>query len=179
MKVSYTHRYYCDIGEGHRFPITKYSRVLDRLLADGTLRDGDVVEPDPSSTEDLLLVHTEDYVSRLTRGELTPREVRRLGFPWSPEMVERSRFVPRPRGTARWRRDDRRPSPAGARAPRTAGDGRRAHRWHRAPRASCGAAGAPCSAPVRAAGPAKCAGFGRSKWASKSNELWSASISPD
>jgi acetoin utilization deacetylase AcuC-like enzyme len=92
MKVSYTSRYFCDIGEGHRFPITKYQRVRERLLADGTVGDRDAVQPEPASDELLRLVHTRDYVERLSCGQLSPREVRRLGFPWSPDLVMRSRF---------------------------------------------------------------------------------------
>jgi len=91
LVVSYTDRYTCEIGEGHRFPMGKYMLVRDRLLADGTLGPGDLAEPEPAPDDDLLLVHTEDYVARLSRGDLTAREVRRLGFPWSPGLVLRAR----------------------------------------------------------------------------------------
>ncbi|HET7288198.1 MAG TPA: histone deacetylase, partial [Pyrinomonadaceae bacterium] len=43
--------------------------------------------------EDVLLVHTEDYVSRLRGGELTAKEVRRLGLPWSESLVRRSFYA--------------------------------------------------------------------------------------
>lgn len=92
MQVSYAPRYYCDIGKGHRFPIEKYTMVRDRLVGETTLADADVLHPEPAHDELLLLVHTESYVRRLVDGELTAREVRRLGFPWSPELVMRSRF---------------------------------------------------------------------------------------
>ncbi|MBC7900686.1 MAG: histone deacetylase, partial [Saprospiraceae bacterium] len=42
------------------------------------------------SVENLLLVHTEDYISRLQHGELTAKEVRKLGLPWSESLVRRS-----------------------------------------------------------------------------------------
>lgn len=93
MIVSYTDRYVCDIGAGHRFPMPKYVRVRDRLVAEGTLHADDVVSPEPADDPLLRLVHTEDYVTRLTRGELTTREIRRLGFPWSPELVMRARLA--------------------------------------------------------------------------------------
>jgi acetoin utilization deacetylase AcuC-like enzyme len=93
MQVCYTPRYYCDIGEGHRFPITKYQLVRDRLVADGSLAEGEIVRPEPAHDELLLLVHTHDWVDRLTRGALTAREIRRLGFPWSPELVTRARHA--------------------------------------------------------------------------------------
>ncbi|HEX5709614.1 MAG TPA: histone deacetylase [Pyrinomonadaceae bacterium] len=90
MHVSYTPRYYADIGEGHVFPIRKFELVRDRLLAEGTLAPSDIVEPQAAAVEDVLLVHTEDYVTRLRAGALTEREIRRLGLPWSKALVRRS-----------------------------------------------------------------------------------------
>jgi acetoin utilization deacetylase AcuC-like enzyme len=90
MRVSYTPRYYADIGEGHVFPIRKFELVRDRLLHEGTLRPADIIEPQPATLQDVLLVHTEDYVTRLRSGTLTARELRRLGLPWSKALVRRS-----------------------------------------------------------------------------------------
>jgi len=90
MRVFYTPYYYADIGEGHVFPIRKFELVRDRLLAERTLAPHEVVEPQRASVEDVLLVHTEDYVTRLRAGALTPRELRRLGLPWSKSLVRRS-----------------------------------------------------------------------------------------
>ena len=90
MRVSYTPRYYADIGEGHVFPIRKFELVRDRLLRDGTLLPEQVIEPRPAAIEEVLLVHTADYVTRLRAGTLSPRELRRLGLPWSQALVRRS-----------------------------------------------------------------------------------------
>jgi acetoin utilization deacetylase AcuC-like enzyme len=90
MFVSYSPRYYADIGQGHVFPIRKFELVRDRLLAEGTLRPAEIIEPQPAAINDVLLVHTEDYVRRLRAGLLTPRELRRLGLPWSKALVRRS-----------------------------------------------------------------------------------------
>jgi acetoin utilization deacetylase AcuC-like enzyme len=90
MRVFYTPRYYADIGEGHVFPIRKFELVRDRLLAEGTLAPSEIVEPREAAVEDVLLVHTEDYVTRLRAGALTAREIRRLGLPWSKALVRRS-----------------------------------------------------------------------------------------
>lgn len=93
MRVFYTPHYYADIGKGHVFPIRKFELVRDCLLADGTLRPNDLVEPEPAALEDVLLVHTEDYVSRLSEGRLTSSELRRLGLPWSNALVRRSFYA--------------------------------------------------------------------------------------
>ena len=93
MQVFYTPRYYADIGQGHIFPIRKFELVRDKLLAEGTLHPEELVEPTPAPLEAVLLVHTEDYVSRLCRGDLTPKEIRRLGLPWSESLVRRSFYA--------------------------------------------------------------------------------------
>lgn len=71
--------------------MTKYERVRNRLVEEGTVEATDLVEPEPATDALLRLVHTDDYLSRLTAGALTDREIRRLGFPWSPELVQRAR----------------------------------------------------------------------------------------
>jgi acetoin utilization deacetylase AcuC-like enzyme len=90
MRVSYTPRYYANIGEGHVFPIKKFELVRDRLLREGTLSPADIIEPQPASIADVLLVHTDDYITRLRAGALDARELRRLGLPWSKALVRRS-----------------------------------------------------------------------------------------
>ncbi|HEX8339211.1 MAG TPA: histone deacetylase [Pyrinomonadaceae bacterium] len=90
MRVCYTPRYYADIGEGHVFPIRKFELVRDRLVAEGTLAPAEIYEPREAPLTDVLLVHTDDYVTRLRAGSLTEREIRRLGLPWSKALVRRS-----------------------------------------------------------------------------------------
>ena len=86
----YSPYYYAEIGEGHVFPIRKFELVRDILLKEGTLLESEIIEPQPAKVEDLLLVHTEDYINRLVNGELTAKEVRKLGLPWSQSLVRRS-----------------------------------------------------------------------------------------
>jgi acetoin utilization deacetylase AcuC-like enzyme len=93
MQVFYSPRYYADIGQGHIFPIRKFELVRDRLLSEGTLRPDEISEPAAAKPEQALLVHTEDYVSRLCAGALTPKELRRLGLPWSESLVRRSFYA--------------------------------------------------------------------------------------
>lgn len=93
MQVFYTPRYYADIGDGHIFPIRKFELVRDRLLSEGTVHPSELVEPQPATVEQVRLVHTEDYVSRLCGGALTAKELRRLGLPWSESLVRRSFYA--------------------------------------------------------------------------------------
>lgn len=88
--------YYCDhfvlpLPPGHRFPMAKYSRLRARATEEGVLDPTDLHVPEAADDEKLLAVHTHQYLEKVVRGTLTEREIRRIGFPWSPEMVERSR----------------------------------------------------------------------------------------
>src|SRR4029450_13622816 len=93
MRVFYSPYYYANIGDTHIFPIRKFELVRDRLLHEGTLEPSEIVEPLPASIDDVKLVHTEDYVSRLCGGKLTAKEIRRLGRPWAESLVRRSFYA--------------------------------------------------------------------------------------
>ena len=83
-------KYGFPLPEGHRFPIAKYARLRERVIGEGVVPPDCVHDPARVSLEDLLLVHTADYVDRFTNGALTIDEERRLGFPWSDALVERA-----------------------------------------------------------------------------------------
>lgn len=83
-------RYTFPLPPGHRFPIEKYTMLREAVVERGLVRPEFVHEPQRASRDDLLLVHTPDYLERFTGGRLTRDEERRLGFPWSPALVERS-----------------------------------------------------------------------------------------
>src|SRR5688500_17490818 len=75
---------------GHRFPIEKYALLRDAVIAEGLVAACNVHEPARATVEELERVHTREYVDRLTNGTLSDAELRLLGFPWSPALVERS-----------------------------------------------------------------------------------------
>jgi len=89
-RLYYSPYYYAEIGEGHVFPIRKFELVRDLLLNEGTLQPDEIFEPEAAKVEDLLLVHTEYYITRLVNGELTAKEIRKLGLHWSKSLVRRS-----------------------------------------------------------------------------------------
>ena len=82
----YSDGYYLPIGQ-HVFPAEKYRRVHDRLLEMGVADSSDFVTPQPASDQDILLVHTPQYVNKLKSGSLSPREEMQLEVPFSPELV--------------------------------------------------------------------------------------------
>jgi acetoin utilization deacetylase AcuC-like enzyme len=88
--------FYCDhfvlpLPEGHKFPMSKYARLRERVIAEGIISPTDLHEALPAAWEDLALVHTAAYLRDVERGSLPPEKQRRIGFPWSPQMVERAR----------------------------------------------------------------------------------------
>src|SRR5438067_10838508 len=85
-KLVYSDGYYLPIG-AHVFPAEKYRLVHERLLKDGIARKQDFIEPNLASDEDILLVHTPKYVSKLKNGTLSPLEEAQMEVPYSPELV--------------------------------------------------------------------------------------------
>jgi len=91
MRLFPSDRYPLPLPEGHRFPVTKYALLRRRLEAHAAAGAPlEFVEPHAATDEELLRVHDRAYVGRVLSGTLTRDEVRRLGFPWSPQLVERS-----------------------------------------------------------------------------------------
>lgn len=91
MKAFYTDHFPLPLPEGHRFPLEKYSRLRERVRDTAAEWGIELVVPPAATREELVRAHDPDYIRRVAVGELTGAEIRRLGFPWSPEMVERSR----------------------------------------------------------------------------------------
>ncbi len=86
FKLVYSDDYYLPIG-AHVFPAEKYRLVRDRLLELGVAGTEDFVAPSLASDQDVLLVHTPQYVHKLKTGTLSPREEMELEIPYSPELV--------------------------------------------------------------------------------------------
>ena len=76
---------------GHRFPREKYEQLRARIVAEGVLRAEELREADPATRADLLRAHTAEYVDALIDGSIDDKRMRRIGLPWSPELVARAR----------------------------------------------------------------------------------------
>jgi acetoin utilization deacetylase AcuC-like enzyme len=87
FKLIYSDAYYLPIGQ-HVFPAEKYRRIRDRLITTNVADAKDFLEPEPAADQDILLVHTSDYVDKLKTGTLSPREELALEVPFSPELVK-------------------------------------------------------------------------------------------
>ena len=91
-KLVYSDKYHrVDIGQ-HVFPVLKYKLIHEQLIVRGLATKGDFVEPAPASEEDILLVHTPEYVKKLRDGTLSQVEIYTLELPYSPELVDTFRI---------------------------------------------------------------------------------------
>ena len=90
MRAWSSARFTMPLPEGHRFPIAKYALVRDTVIRRGLLPPEAIEEPDAATAEAVSLAHTADYVATVLNGTVAPEATQRLGFPWSPELRERS-----------------------------------------------------------------------------------------
>lgn len=88
MKAFYTDHFVLPLPPEHRFPMAKYARLRQRVAESGIAQ---MRVPDAVSDEQILRCHDAEYLTKVKVGALSAAEQRRIGFPWSQEMVERSR----------------------------------------------------------------------------------------
>jgi acetoin utilization deacetylase AcuC-like enzyme len=91
VKVFYSDQFVLPLPEGHRFPMKKYSMLRERVAESGICGPGEMRVPEPVTDAEVLTAHEPGYLEKVVAGTLTAKEVRRIGFPWSRRMVERSR----------------------------------------------------------------------------------------
>ncbi|MEP0546264.1 MAG: histone deacetylase [Rhodothermales bacterium] len=93
MRVSYGPDYFVPLPPRHPFPMGKFPALHRLLLAEGLIRPDEVIAPREADWSDLLLVHTRSYLDKLATGTQSRHEERRMGLPWSPALVRRSRLA--------------------------------------------------------------------------------------
>ena len=87
FKLIYSDGYFLPIGQ-HVFPAEKYRRVRNQLVENSVAGPEDFITPQPASDQDILLVHTPQYVEKLKTGTLSAQEELELEVPFSPELVK-------------------------------------------------------------------------------------------
>ena len=89
LKIAFDPVYVYPLPEGHRFPMLKYELIPEQLLHEGLITKRNLFSPEVLDEETILLTHRYDYWQRLRDLQLTPKEIRRIGFPLSAKLVER------------------------------------------------------------------------------------------
>lgn len=93
LKVAWSPIYKYPLPEGHRFPMAKYELLPEQLLYDGTLSESNFFQPEPAPEEVILWTHEPTYWNKLKNQELSPKEIRAIGFPMSEVLVRRGTHI--------------------------------------------------------------------------------------
>jgi acetoin utilization deacetylase AcuC-like enzyme len=78
-----------ELPDRHRFPIEKYVGIRDALILNG-VSNNDFKKPTPINVNNVKTVYDPTYIHQLTNNQLTPKAMRRIGFPWSQQLIERT-----------------------------------------------------------------------------------------
>jgi len=88
MLIYSTSHFVLPLPAAHRFPMRKYALLHERVAA----LAGELLRvPAAVSVDELALAHSHDYIGAVFEGTLSESSQKRIGFPWSAPMVERSR----------------------------------------------------------------------------------------
>lgn len=93
MKLYYYDHHPLPLPSTHRFPAQKYRLLRERIIADGLVPPTNLIPAPLATTTQILRAHTAEYVDKVENGRLSPDEIRRIGIPWSPEMVTRVKYM--------------------------------------------------------------------------------------
>jgi acetoin utilization deacetylase AcuC-like enzyme len=90
LPIIYHPDYIAPLPPGHRFPMSKFRQLSELLLAEGVAHTEQFHAPQRPPAELIELVHTPEYVKAYCEGTLAAKAQRRIGLPWSPELVNRT-----------------------------------------------------------------------------------------
>jgi acetoin utilization deacetylase AcuC-like enzyme len=95
LKIAYDPIYAHPLPRGHRFPMLKYELIPEQLMHEGIISHENLFSPEPLDEETILWTHDKDYWEQLRDLTLPAKEVRRIGFPLSAQLVERETRIAR------------------------------------------------------------------------------------
>lgn len=91
MKIFYSNIFSFPLHENQDFLVSKYPLLIRRVLGSGSVVPHELLVPPAAPLEAITRVHQPHYVHRLLKGLLSRREIRDVGLPWSPQIIERAR----------------------------------------------------------------------------------------
>jgi acetoin utilization deacetylase AcuC-like enzyme len=93
IKIAYHPIYKYPLPEGHRFPMEKYDLLKGQLEYEGIYNEEDFFMPDELDDDLLRITHTQDYLDKLYKQTLSDKEIRAIGFPMTPLLVKRGKYI--------------------------------------------------------------------------------------
>jgi len=93
LKIAYSPVYKYKLPEKHRFPMIKYELIPEQLVYEGTVSESQFFHPDLLTEEEILWTHDLEFWQKLKKLTLTPKEIRKIGFPLSEALITRGRHI--------------------------------------------------------------------------------------
>ena len=90
LPLFYSDPFTFPLPDGHRFPLEKYRKLRQLIQGSALASQVDLQIPAPATKVQLARAHSAEYIEKVFEGTLSPAELRRIGFPYSPELVARS-----------------------------------------------------------------------------------------
>ncbi len=93
LKIAYSPIYKYKLPENHRFPMLKYELIPEQLLYEGTVIEDQFFHPKALTEEIILWTHSIEYWNKLKNLDLSPREIRKIGFPLREDLITRGTHI--------------------------------------------------------------------------------------
>ena len=89
LNIAFHPIYQLPLPSKHRFPMEKYDLLPKQLIYEGTCNAEDFFSPIAADQSVVERIHDPDYVKKLLELHLNKKEVRKIGFPLSKQLIER------------------------------------------------------------------------------------------
>ncbi len=93
LYIAYSEIYKYALPEGHRFPMEKYELLPEQLIYEGTVTEKNFFQPGSLVNDQILLTHTQEYLSKLDSLTLSRKEERNIGFPVREDLIIRGKSI--------------------------------------------------------------------------------------
>ena len=93
LKIAWSPNYCHPLKDGHRFPMEKYELIPRQLIHEGVITEENIFIPETMDEDVILAVHEKEYLHRLKHGLMTPKEMRKIGFPYSEILIDREYII--------------------------------------------------------------------------------------
>lgn len=89
MRFYTSDRFVIPLPSGHSFPGRKYILLREQLVRDGILKPDRILPSPRADDADIALAHAPDYIAAVRAGDLDAQAQRRIGLPWSENLIDR------------------------------------------------------------------------------------------